>query len=218
MKLIVLEGIDGCGKETQADLLYKALLEQGNKVKKISFPNYESKSSALVKQYLSGEFGKASEVNPFAKSLFFAVDQWASYKTDGWADFDGIVLADRYASSNFIYQSTGFSAENMDEFLDWLDDLYWEKLQLPKPDLTILLDMPRWASEYLTKDRANKITGEKEKDVNEKDLSMQDRAAINAVHIADKYKWEVVSCTDEKRILSIEEIHNKIKTCVAEHM
>ena len=106
-KLIVIEGLDGSGKATQTALLEKTLLAQGLPVRKVSFPDYQSDSSALVRMYLSGKFGpKADDVNAYAASCFYAVDRYASYKT-GWQSFyrqGGIVLADRYTTSNAIHQ------------------------------------------------------------------------------------------------------------------
>lgn len=113
-KLIVLEGIDGSGKETQSNLLEKKLKEKGREVMHISFPDYESPSSALVKMYLKGDFGKNPEdVNPYAASLFYAVDRFASYRMK-WKDFyekGGIVIADRYTTSNMVHQMTKYEDE-----------------------------------------------------------------------------------------------------------
>ena len=107
-KLIVIEGLDSSGKQTQTELLCKALSEKGIPVKKISFPCYDSDSSALVKMYLAGKFGQnAEDVNPYAASSFYAVDRYASFKTD-WSEHynnGGIVVADRYTTSNMIHQA-----------------------------------------------------------------------------------------------------------------
>lgn len=124
-KLIVLEGIDGSGKETQSNLLEKKLKEKGREVMHISFPDYESPSSALVKMYLKGDFGKNPEdVNPYAASLFYAVDRFASYRMK-WKDFyekGGIVIADRYTTSNMVHQMTKYEDEvKRKDFLSWLE-------------------------------------------------------------------------------------------------
>ena len=145
-KLIVLEGIDGSGKETQSNLLEKKLKEKGREVMHISFPDYESPSSALVKMYLKGDFGKNPEdVNPYAASLFYAVDRFASYRMK-WKYFyekGGIVIADRYTTSNMVHQMTKYEDEvKRKDFLSWLEKTEYGELELPRPDLVILLDIP----------------------------------------------------------------------------
>ena len=144
-KLVVIEGLDGSGKATQAKRLAAALLEQGCSVREISFPNYESDSSALVKMYLSGAFGSApGDVNAWAASVFFTVDRYAGMKLD-WGHFyesGGILIADRYTTSNAVHQCCKLSAEVRDAYLDWLFDLEYRKLTLPEPDLVIYLRLP----------------------------------------------------------------------------
>ena len=83
-KLYVIEGVDGSGKATQTELLYQALLAEGKPVRKVSFPDYDSPSSSLIKMYLNGEFGTDPQsVNAFATSVFFAVDRFASSAKTG---------------------------------------------------------------------------------------------------------------------------------------
>ena len=121
-KMIVIEGLDGSGKATQAKLLAKALREQGIRVREVSFPDYDSPSSAPVKMYLNGEFGaKPGDVNAYAASTFFAVDRFASYKRDWQADYaGGVIIADRYTTSNAVHQCSKLVPEKWDGFLDWL--------------------------------------------------------------------------------------------------
>ena len=101
-KLIIFEGLDGSGKGTQTKLTADHLRQRGADLRQITFPNYESNSSALVKMYLAGEFGEhPDDVNAYAASSFYAVDRFASYKTD-WGEFyreGGLVLSDRYTTS-----------------------------------------------------------------------------------------------------------------------
>ena len=151
-RLIVLEGLDGSGKATQAGLLYEALCGRGEQAMKITFPNYESDSSALVKMYLGGAFGQdVNDVNAYAASSFYSVDRYASYMKY-WRNFyesDGLVIATRYVSSNAIHQMGKLPQEEWDSFLSWLSDYEYEKLGLPRPNRILFLDMARDAADKL---------------------------------------------------------------------
>ena len=140
-RLLVIEGLDGSGKATQAKLLAAHLAESGRKVMEITFPDYESDSSALVKMYLSGRFGdKPDDVNPYAASSFYAVDRYASYKTK-WGSFyeaGGIVIADRYTTSNAVHQCSKLPPEQWDDFLRWAFDYEYRLLGLPAPDAVFI--------------------------------------------------------------------------------
>ena len=133
-KLIVLEGLDGSGKATQAKLLAKHLAAQGVPVQKITFPDYASDSSALVKMYLAGQFGQhPDDVNAYAASSFYAVDRYASYKTS-WGSFyeqGGVIIADRYTTSNAVHQCSKLPQEQWEEYLHWLFDYEFRLLGLP---------------------------------------------------------------------------------------
>ena len=155
-RLLVIEGLDGSGKATQAKLLASYLAESGRKVMEITFPDYESDSSALVKMYLSGQFGdKPDDVNPYAASSFYAVDRYASYKTK-WGSFyeaGGIVIADRYTTSNAVHQCSKLPPEQQRPFVDWLFDFEYQKLGLPAPDRVLYLDLPTELSEQMMRRR-----------------------------------------------------------------
>ena len=140
-RLLVIEGLDGSGKATQAKLLAAHLAESGRRVMEITFPDYESDSSALVKMYLSGQFGsRPDDVNPYAASSFYAVDRYASYKTK-WGSFyeaGGIVIADRYTTSNAVHQCSKLPLEQWDDFLRWAFDYEYRLLGLPAPDAVFI--------------------------------------------------------------------------------
>ena len=146
-RLIVFEGADGSGKATQAALLKEALTARGEQVKSVTFPNYESPAAGPVRMYLAGEFGAhPDDVSPYAASTLYAVDRYASYKSDWGAFYEagGTVVADRYVTSNMVHQMTKLrSAKEKREFLQWLDAFEYGTLELPRPDLVILLDIPR---------------------------------------------------------------------------
>lgn len=213
-KLIVIEGLDASGKATQAELIAQRLRRMNYNVKVVSFPDYKSESSALVKMYLNGELAsKADEINPYAASSFYAVDRYASYKKD-WEKFyldGGIVIADRYTTSNMIHQGSkieGTRIKNL--YLDWLNDYEYKLLKLPAPNKVIFLDMPPEYSAELMRERANKITGNMAKDIHEKDREYLERTYENALYVAKKFEWSEVFCVDGEQIRSISDINNEI--------
>lgn len=212
--LIVIEGSDGSGKETQTKKLYERLISEGKICKKISFPNYESEASAPVKMYLAGRFGKdAEKINPYPISTMYAIDRYASFKEDWEKDFneETLIITDRYTTSNMLHQATKLdSYTERDEYIDWLKDLEYEKMKLPVPELVIYLDMPPEKAEELRKERKNKITGEKEKDIHEKNNEYLKKVYKNGKIIALNEIWEIINCTDGQKIRTIEDIHEEI--------
>ena len=145
-KIIVIEGTDGSGKATQTELLAKRWTEENINYKTVSFPNYESPSSSLVKMYLNGEFGeKAESINAYAASSFFAVDRWATWEKDykEYYKQGGIILADRYTPSNLIHQAGKIKDEQeREKFINWVYEYEYKLLKLPEPDVVIFLNMP----------------------------------------------------------------------------
>ena len=213
-KLIVIEGVDSSGKATQTEKLYNRLLNEYDNVNKISFPNYDSSSSSAVKMYLNGDFGTdAGSVSGYAASTLFAVDRFASIKGE-WKhifDGDGIVIADRYVTSNMVHQAS--KIENIDaknEFLDWLYDLEYNKMELPVPDLVIFLDMPVKYAQMLMAGRANKINNSDVKDIHESNEAYLYQSYNNACFVAEKYKWTRINCVKDDKVRSIEDIAAEI--------
>lgn len=219
-KLIVIEGTDSSGKETQTKRLFEKLEEKGLKVKKISFPNYDSPACEPVKMYLAGAFGEdAMKVNPYPVSTMYAIDRYASFKTD-WEKFyneDGIIVTDRYVTSNMVHQASKIrDLDEKKQYLNWLEDLEYEKMGIPRPDLVIFLNMPTEMAIKLMEARKNKITGEEKKDIHEKDTSYLKKSYDNACDIAKKYNWQEIKCVENKRLKTIEEIGEEIYTLVKE--
>lgn len=217
--LIVLEGIDGSGKETQASLLEKKLKEKGREVMHISFPDYKSPSSALVKMYLKGDFGKNPEdVNPYAASLFYAVDRFASYRMK-WKDFyqkGGIIIADRYTTSNMVHQMTKYEDKKVrKDFLAWLEKTEYEELELPVPDLVILLDIPLAVSENLVKERARQGGS---MDIHEQHLDYLRKCHDAYQELVSLYGWKRIPCTKEGKLRTIEDIGKDVEKAAAEVM
>ena len=205
-KLIVIEGSDGSGKATQTRKLFERLEKSGKRVLQVSFPNYTSESSALVKMYLRGELGKSAEdVNAYAAATFYAADRYASYK--GWRDFylsGGIILADRYVGSNMAHQSAKLNSESeREEFLDWLDDFEFNRLELPRPDVTIFLNMPPEISANLRKERGRE-------DIHESDADYMKKSYERYCVIAKKFGWKIIDCAAENFAKNIDEIHEEV--------
>ena len=179
--------------------------------KKIKLPDYESKSSTLVKMYLGGEFGRnADDVNAYAAGAFYAVDRFASYKLDWGSDYEAgtLILADRYATSNSIYQMEKIDEAKWDEYLDWSADFEYNKIGIPKPDLVIFLDMPVEVSQKLMTSRYNGDEGKK--DVHEANVEFLNNCRKSALYTAKKQGWAVIPCSDGENPLPIDEIHNTI--------
>lgn len=218
-KLIIIEGLDGSGKSTQVTLLQKYFDEHGIAYKKIKLPDYDSPSSTLVNMYLGGEFGKsADDVNAYAAGAFYAVDRFASYKLNWGKDYENgtVILADRYATSNSIYQMEKISEDKWNEYLEWSADFEYEKIGIPKPDAVIYLDMPVDISQKLMTNRYN--GDEAKKDVHEVDVEFLKKCRKSALYAAEKQGWKIVSCSDGQNPLPIEEIHNKIVDIVKEEL
>lgn len=213
-KLIVLEACDGSGKATQTKKLYERLILEGYDVLKVEYPNYESDSSALIKMYLNGEFGdKPEDVNAYAASTFYAVDRYASFKKHWKSFYDkgGIVLADRYTTSNMVHQASKIdNLEEKNKFLSWLWDLEFNLMGLPIPDVVIFLNMPPEYSKKLISNRKNKFTGEEEKDIHEKNEEYLVHSYKNACKIAEKYDWKQIDCISAGNIKTIDDIHEEI--------
>lgn len=219
-KLIVIEGVDSSGKATQSKLLYDTLSKKNLKVSSVEFPNYAGASSAPVKMYLGGDFGKDPDsVNAYAASILFAVDRFASVKAE-WKDKfygGGVVIADRYTTSNMVHQASKIDdIDKKSEFLDWLYDLEYNKMELPKPDLVIFLDMPVEYAQMLMANRANKIDNSDVKDIHESNEKYLYEAYNNACFVADKYNWTHIKCVRDGAVRSIEDIASEILEYVEE--
>ncbi len=208
-KLIVIEGTDASGKETQTGLLCEYLEKEGHRVFRLTFPDYESPSSALVKMYLGGDFGTEPDaVSPYAAALFYAADRYASFKTK-WGsmmDEDVYIVADRYVSSNIIYQAAKLHGTERTDFIEWLNDLEYGRLGLPKPDKVIFLNMEPEAAQKLMEGRKNKITGKSEKDIHEKDTAYLRRVYDSACAAAKDLGWTEIKCSENGLPRSVESI------------
>ncbi len=218
-KVIVIEGLDGSGKATQTKLLYKRLSQAGLFVKQVSFPDYGSPSSSLVKMYLNGEFGaKPDDVSGYAAAVFYAADRYASYKTSWGRDYNSgaLILCDRYSTSNAIYQMTKIKQDEREEFLLWTDELEHKRFGIPRPDLVIYLDVPTEISQRLMSERYD--GNEDKKDIHERNLSYLAECAKSAEYSAEKFGWHTISCVKDGNIRDIEDISSEIIAVIKEKL
>ena len=210
-KLIVIEGTDGSGKSTQFRKLWEHLQADGIPFRHIVFPQYQEDSSALIRMYLGGRFGeKPSDVNAYAASSFFAVDRYASYKMNWgqWYEAGGLVLSDRYTTSNAVHQASKEPEETREQFLHWLYDFEYDKLGLPRPDLTIYLDVPTDFTEKLLRHREQDTNTTA--DIHEKDMQYLATCRKVGRKAAQYYGWTVIQCVRDGAMRSIEDIHEEI--------
>ena len=217
-KLFVIDGTDGSGKQTQFDLLKKHLTEDGIEYRTVSFPNYDSPSSSLVKMYLSGEFGEnAKDVSPYIASTFYAADRYATFKKDlkEYYDNGGIILADRYTTANMVHQAGKITDENeREKYLNWLFDLEFNIYGLPVPSEVFFLNMPPEKVEELIKNRENKFTHNDKKDIHERDSKHLEDSYNAACSLVGKYNWNEVKCVKDEEIRTREDIHSEIYNIV----
>lgn len=218
-KIIVIEGSDGSGKQTQANLLYDRLKSEGVKVHKIEYPRYEEKSSALVRMYLRDKsFGNnPDEIDPYVVSSFYAVDRAADYyRVDGkgwkkYYDEGYIIVADRYTTANMVHQAKKVTnRKDKMKILEWIEDHEYNVLGLPKPDMIVFLNLdPKFSQASMKKSNKNL-------DLHEANLDYLIGSNDNAKEVAKIYDWEVIDCVkkdDERKTVEeiSEEIYKKFK-------
>ncbi len=222
-KFIVIEGPDGSGKATQTKLLVQALKRNKIKVKKIDFPQYGKKSAGLVEEYLNGKYGKSREVGPYRASIFYACDRYdASFKMKKWLQQNYVVVSDRYISSNAAHQGSKIGNKTQrKKYFKWLYNLEYNIFEIPKPDLTIILKTSTESSYKLSCDIKSKekrdkkmiYLGKKKRDIHEKDKKhLKDSLSVYLELSQEKPKeFAKIECIEKDRLLSPQEIHNKIK-------
>ncbi|MCI6956624.1 MAG: thymidylate kinase [Candidatus Faecousia sp.] len=210
-KLIVIEGTDGSGKSTQFKLLTQRLSREGREFRQIVFPQYSEPSSALIRMYLGGEFGShPADVNAYAASAFYAVDRYASFKKV-WGEYyngGGLVISDRYTTSNAVHQASKEPEDSRQSFLKWLYEFEYDHLGLPRPDLTLYLDVPTDFTEKLL--RAREQNTHTQADIHEQDTAYLATCRRMGALAADYYGWTVISCVRDGKMRSIEDIHEEI--------
>lgn len=218
-KLIVFEGIDGSGKSAHYKRVCQRLEAEGIDYKHIVFPRYDKESSALIRMYLGGEFGtNPADVNAYTASAFFAVDRFASYRTDWGKTYDegGFVLSDRYTTSNAVHQGSKLKDEELEAYFEWLYDFEYVKMGLPRPDLVIYLDVDIETSLSRMRHRQEKTNTCA--DIHEKDVAYLKNCLRVADKAADYYGWTRIACYKDGAERSIEEKHEEIYRIIKENL
>ena len=213
-KLFVIDGTDGSGKQTQLEKLKERLDTEGIDYKSVSFPNYESESSALVKIYLNGELADdPKEISPYIASTFYAADRYITFKKEyeKYYKSGGIILADRYTTSNMVHQAGKIKDDKeREKFLNWLWDFEFNLYGLPVPTEVFFLNMPTKYALSLIENRKNKITQEDKKDIHERNPQHMIDAYNEACKLSKKYNWKEIQCVRDEEIRTIEDIHEEI--------
>ena len=221
-KLFVIDGTDGSGKQTQIKALKERLEKEGIEFKSVSFPNYESESSALVKIYLNGELSEnPKEISPYIASTFYAADRYITFKKEyeEYYKNGGIILADRYTTSNMVHQAGKIKDDKeREKFLNWLWDFEFNLYGLPIPTEVFFLNMPTEYAIKLMENRKNKITHEEKKDIHERNPEHMKDAYIEACKLSKKYNWKEIKCVKDEKIRSIEDIHEEIYNELIKHL
>jgi len=215
-KLIVFEGIDGSGKSTQFEMICKRLSDEKRQFKRLVFPRYNEPSSALIKMYLNGEFGSSPDsVNAYAASSFYAVDRYASFAQD-WHDYynnGGLILTDRYTTSNALHQGAKIPPEKREHFFKWLYNYEFNLIGLPAPDAVIYMDIT--ADFALTRLKRRQSETGTDADIHENDITYLKNCAESGKHAAAEFKWHCVSCVSGENERDINEIHTEIYNIIS---
>ena len=213
-KLFVIDGTDASGKQTQLSKLKERLDKEGIEYKSVSFPNYDSESSSLVKIYLNGELSEdPKEISPYIASTFYAADRYITFKKEyeEYYKNGGIILADRYTTSNMVHQAGKIKDDKeREKFLNWLWDFEFNLYGLPVPTEVFFLNMPTEYAIKLMENRKNKITKKEKKDIHERSPEHLKDAYEEACKLSKKYNWKEIKCVKDGKIRSIEDIHEEI--------
>ncbi|MCL2220922.1 MAG: thymidylate kinase [Oscillospiraceae bacterium] len=210
-KLIVFEGIDGSGKSTQFKLMCERLKAEGRDFRRVQFPRYDEPSSALIKMYLSGDFGKdPGAVNAYAASSFYAVDRFASFVMD-WQNYyesGGLILTDRYTTSNALHQGAKMAFGERKNFFEWLYDHEFDRFGLPRPDMVLFMSID--ASLAANRLRMRETETGTDADIHENNLVYLAACAESGNEAAAQYGWSVVECARDGHSRSENDIHNEV--------
>lgn len=215
-KLIVIDGTDGTGKKTQTQFLLDRLQKEGYPAVSISFPQYGKKSAGLVEEYLNGKYGKAEEVSPYAASLFYALDRFDLSGEIKKALAEGkIIITDRYVDANAGHQGGKIKdLEERKKFISWLYGIEYDILGIPRPDMVFILHIPPEMGQRLVLEKQQRLYIEEggKMDLHESDIEHLKAAETAYIWLTEQYLQDhrLIECTENGRLLSREEIHEKL--------
>ncbi|MEK6820698.1 MAG: dTMP kinase, partial [Nanoarchaeota archaeon] len=202
---IVIEGTDGSGKATQVEALRKRV-EEARKVTVFSFPRYNTPTGQEVRAYLNSKYGNPVDLNPYFASAFYGLDRAAASEEISQALLSGHVIADRYIGSNLGHQGAKLSPEERKRYVEWDEDWEFNKLKIPKPDLTVCLHVP--LEETL---KAMERQG-RQRDGLEIDEAYMQRVIDTYLWLArTKPDWVLVDCMQDERRKTVEKMFTGYK-------
>lgn len=204
---IVIEGLDASGKATQAERLVERLEQEGEDVRHVAFPAYETAFGSLVRDYLKGAYGDKEELPVEIRALLYAADRY-QFKHDfsTFLDEGGVIVADRYSQSNYAFQTVD-AGEEQDALLEWMKRV---ESRLPQPDAHIFLDTPPTV--------ARKLMADRDKDQHEADLAFQRKVHERYRELATEEDWHIVEAVAEGELRSKDAIHADIWRRVRPHL
>lgn len=225
-KFFVIDGTDGSGKKTQIDILEKKLIEAGHNIKKVDFPRYGEFSAVFVEKYLNGYYGAANDVTAKQASIFYALDRFTAAKEmKQWLNQGHTIISNRFTSANVGHHGGKISdiAQRKD-YINWLFELEFEILDIPRPDLTIFLHVPHEIGMELVKKKTMQrdyIEGDEEVkvDILEADKEHLKNAEESFLYAADSFDdWKTVTCVSNDELRPIEDISEEIWNIISSEL
>lgn len=215
-KIIVIDGGDNVGKATQADLLMRRLMDEGLNVGKMDFPRYHQNTYGnLIRECLDGKRGDFIALDPKLAATLYAVDRYESkQELTSWLVEERVVVLDRYVSANMLHQGSKIEdPDEREEFLRWLEHVEYEIFGMPRPDLTVYLDVPPDESQKLLEYMEG--LGGKVVDTAEADRLHQAKVAATAQYLSsNRDHWVTVQCMNDGKLRSRDDIHEEVYQAV----
>ncbi len=219
---IVIEGTDGSGKGTQFALLSDALGKQGYDVETFDFPQYDEPSSYFVKRYLNGDYGTLEQIGPYTASLFYALDRFEAAPRIREALAQGkVVLANRFTGSSMAHQGTKFqNPEERRGFFIWLDNLEFEMLHIPRPDISFILRVPADIAQKLVDQKEQRGYTDKKRDLHEADLTHLERSVAVFDDMAQLFPkdFKRIDCVRGDQLMPIEAVEALVRQNVEPYL
>lgn len=208
---IVVDGTDWSWKRTQTDRLAEKLRCEWYEVEKIDFPQYWKPSAWPTEEYLSGKFWGADDVTPYQASILYAVDRFsAAWKIRKWLEEWKVVISDRYVSANMWHQAWKIAdLKERDGFLEWLENLEYWILNIPRPDVQVFLYLDPEISRNLAL-KVEKPNMDKSKDIHENDANHMRKASEAFLYVAKKFNWIQIDCAKDWEMRTIDDIGEEL--------